>query len=138
MDEFEIPKDVQNLLHDRIESYEELEVLLFLAQEPAVVVTSKLVSEEMQIPRSLASHALVRLRDNGLVEPDGVADGYRYRPREVRLGRSVERLRDAYDHHRVGIVKLMSTNAVERIRMAAVRTFADAFVVRRNRDRTDG
>jgi hypothetical protein len=46
----------------------------------------------------------------------------------------VEQLIALYDAQPIETVKHVSANAIERVRTAAFRAFADAFVIRRSKD----
>jgi DNA-binding MarR family transcriptional regulator len=140
MDEPEIPGDVQALLRDRIDSYEELEILLLLAGEPAVTFTAEATGERLNIAVPRAANALHRLRAGGLAESSRGEAGtlYRYSPRNLRLASSVELLVREYRDNRLGIVKVLTANAITRMRTATLRAFADAFVLNREKEGEDG
>jgi hypothetical protein len=145
MHEPEIPEDVQALLRERIGSYEELEILLLLAREPAAAFTADSVGQRVRVPGPAAAGALDRLCAAGLATgcagsgsgSEQTGSAFRYQPRGD-LDRAVELLvREARDNP-LAIIKLMSANAIERIRMSAVQMFADAFVLGKDRDKKDG
>jgi DNA-binding MarR family transcriptional regulator len=143
----EIPEDVRALLRTCVTSYEELEVLLLLAREPGDAVTAAAVADRVRTPVSAVAAALGTLVDAGLVEAGPGGDTFRYQPR-AELGAAVARLLEEARENPVAIIRAMSANAIERIRMSAVNMFADAFVLGRDgskrdsqakdRDTTDG
>jgi len=47
---------------------------------------------------------------------------------------TIDRLAAAYRENPIPIIKLMSANAIERLRTAALRTFADAFILRKDKN----
>jgi len=49
-------------------------------------------------------------------------------------GETLARLVEVYEEQPIEIIKLMSTNAIERVRTAALRAFADAFVLHKGKD----
>ncbi|HVL85763.1 MAG TPA: hypothetical protein VM367_15970 [Pseudonocardia sp.] len=139
MDGRRIPEEVRHLLRDRVSSYEELEILLLLAREPGIGRTPEVVGELARVPALAAAAALERLRGTGLIE-QSPGDGelaYRYRP-DGPFSDTVDLLVRESHENPVEIIKLMSANAIERIRMSALVVFADAFVLRSDTDRRDG
>lgn len=130
MDEREVPEDVRSLLLHGISSYEELEILLLLARDPAATVTADSAAAGVRTNGSVAAGALARLHAAGLVERDsGVRPAtFRYLPGGPH-GQAVEALVHETRDNPLGIIKLMSANAIERIRMSALHVFADAFVL---------
>jgi len=137
MDSNELPDDVQALLRDHIESYEQLELLLLLRAERDHRWTEEALSARLRISSSLLAVALERLKSASFLEEwlDNAEKRYTYiaqsDPIETTLGRLVQ----AYREHPIPIVKLMSANAIERVRTAALHTFADAFIIRKDKNR---
>ncbi len=140
MDEVEVPGEVQTLLRECIDSHEEIGILLLLAQEPAANFTAQSVSERLKISVSLAESALERLRDNGLVRRSlgEMGAAYRYAPLDANRSRSVELFMREYRDNWLGIVQLISANAIDRMRTETLRVFAAAFVLGREKDKKDG
>jgi DNA-binding IscR family transcriptional regulator len=132
----EIPDDVQALLHDHIESYEQLEILLLLRREIGEPWTAERISERLGISAALAADALGSLRSSRLVKAlQGQPETrYAYAPVRVALHETVNRLESDYASRPIEIIKLMSANAVERVRTGALRMFAEAFVLRKDKD----
>ena len=98
-----------------------------------------MVGELARVPALAAAAALERLRGTGLIE-QSPGDGelaYRYRP-DGPFSDTVDLLVRESHENPVEIIKLMSANAIERIRMSALVVFADAFVLRSDTDRRDG
>jgi hypothetical protein len=58
---------------------------------------------------------------------------FRYAPATVALDAGVSALARAYADQRLEIMKLISANAIERLRTAAIRAFSDSFLIRRKR-----
>lgn len=133
----EIPEDVRALLRTCVGSYEELEVLLLLAREPGDAVTAAAVADRVRAPVPVVAAALGTLVGAGLVEagPDGAT--FRYLP-STDLGAAVAQLVEEARENPVAIIRVMSANAIERIRMSAVDMFADAFVLGRDSSTRDG
>jgi predicted transcriptional regulator len=132
------PEDVQKLLRDHIESYEQLEVLLLLRAERDRPWTIDSLSERFRLAASLVLPALNGLQRAGFVEAriPHAETQYAYVPQRSDVEASLDGLVQAYREHPISIIKQMSANAIERVRTAALRTFADAFLLRK--DKKDG
>jgi hypothetical protein len=124
--------DVRALLHEHIESYEQLETLLLLRREPAGHWTGRAVAERLGVPQELIDSGLSGLERSGLLQSDGGASPrFAYRPASPGLEVAVGCLEREYAQRPVLIIQLMSANAIERLRTAALHTFADAFVLKK-------
>jgi DNA-binding IclR family transcriptional regulator len=134
----DLPEDVQKLLRDHIESYEQLELLVLLRTELDHRWTVDALSARFRIPASLASLALDELQTAGFVEPrgHGPEKQYAYLTQSNHVEATLERLIQAYREYPIPILRQMSANAIERVRTAALRRFADAFILRK--DKKDG
>jgi hypothetical protein len=129
-----LPEDVRQLLHEHIESYEQLELLLLLRRERREEWTAGALAQRLHVSAGLIGPALERLQVSGLVAATGSpgAARYAYRPGRPELDAATGRLQREYAERPVRIIQLMSANAIERVRTAALRTFADAFVLRKD------
>lgn len=128
----DLPADVRALLHEHIESYEQLETLLLLRRERHGQWTARAVAERLRVQEELIDTGLAGLEASGLVQPDGAAPPrVAYRPASPRLETAVDRLEREYAQRPILIIQLMSANAIERLRTAALHTFADAFVLKK-------
>ena len=133
----ELPEDIATFLHDHIESYEQLELLLLLRNEQQVSWTEEGLSRRLRIPASLIGAALAHLEHAGYVSittPDA-EKRYSYLAQNDELEATMARLAQTYREQPMPIIKLMSANAIERVRTAALRTFADAFILRKDKPR---
>jgi hypothetical protein len=133
----ELPEDVRALLHEHIESYEHLETLLLLRRERYEQWTSEGLAARLRVRPELIETALASLKASGLVEATGPAPmRFAYRPASSGLDAAVGRLQSEYAERPILIIQLMSANAIERLRTAALHTFADAFVLnKKDKDR---
>jgi hypothetical protein len=133
----ELPEDVQRLLREQIESYEQLELLLLLRRERDGPWTEEILTARLGISTSLVLSALAELQAAGFVEEraHGSAKRYAYRVQSDNVEATVARLEQTYREYPIQVVKLMSANAIERVRTAALRTFADAFILKKDKDR---
>lgn len=134
----DLPEGVQKLLRDHIESYEQLELLLFLRTERDHPWTVEALTVPFRIPASLASLALDELQRAGFLEARalGARTQYVYVAQSDHVEATLQSLAQAYREHPIPILKQMSANAIERVRTAALRTFADAFLL--SKDKKDG
>ncbi|MGH8296423.1 MAG: hypothetical protein ACRETZ_13165 [Steroidobacteraceae bacterium] len=131
-DASDLPEDVRALLHEHIESYEQLEILLLLHRERPEQWTGDGLAARLHVQAELIESALMGLRSSGLVETIGAAPTrFAYRPASSGLDAAVGRLEREYADRPVLIIQLMSANAIERLRTAALHTFADAFVLKK-------
>jgi hypothetical protein len=134
----ELPEDVRALLHEHIESYEQLEVLLLLRRERYEQWTGEALAARLRVRAELIDTALAGLEASGLIELAGAAPArFAYRPASSGLDAAVGRLEREYAERPILVIQLMSTNAIERLRTAALHTFADAFVLKK-KDKDSG
>lgn len=133
-----IPDDVQTLLRDCIESFEQLEILLLLLKRPGETWAPDAVATAIKLSLSedAAAEALAHLRRWNLIE--GEARGrYRYNPAN-RLDATIRALATVYEDERLEVMRLMNQNAIERVRTSALRAFSDAFFVGGGGKKKDG
>lgn len=137
-----IPPDVQALLQERLAGLDELEVLLLVRGDASRGWTASDVAERLGLPASSSDAALEGLRAAALLVVDGGGGGaeprYAYRPHTPALDEAVSVLAEIYGERRLEVMRILSNHALDRIRSAAARTFADAFVIGRNGRKKDG
>jgi hypothetical protein len=141
-DPSDLPEDVRRLLQEHIQSYEQLEILLLLRRVRYEAWTSGALATRLRISEALVAPALACLEAAGLLRTDTGNDPpaqpprYAYRPASSGLDATVGILDREYAERPISIIKLMSANSIERVRTAALHTFADAFVLnKKDRDR---
>lgn len=131
-DASDLPDDVRALLHEHIESYEQLETLLLLRRERYEQWTGEALAARLRVHPELIESALVHLKASGLVDATGAAPTrFAYRTASSVLDATVGRLQSEYSERPILIIQLMSANAIERLRTATLHTFADAFVLKK-------
>lgn len=132
-----ISDDVNTLLRDCIESFEQLEVLLLLHRTPGETWSPDAVATAttLKLSSDVADDALAHLRRWKLI--DGEARVYRYDPAN-RLDATVRALAAVYEEDRLEVMKIMNQNAIERVRTSALRAFADSFFVGKGGKKSDG
>lgn len=131
MVEEELPHEVRDLVGRRLQSMEEVEVLLLLAGESAALSVAH-IRERLRLPISALPLASVqRLVANDLVahEMGGEDTRYRYAPGTPELRRAVDLLALAYNQRPVTLVRLVYH------RPSPAQSFADAFRVRKDDER---
>jgi len=127
-----LPQDVQDILADHVESYEQLAILLLVYRERDRGWSEAELSETLRIPPQLTAGALSGLCAAGLLGVDSESVPLRYNYAAAgEADATIGRLALEYTQNPVGVVRLLSANAIERVRNAALRAFVDAFVLKR-------
>jgi len=129
----ESPANVVKLLYDCIESYEQLEILLLLRTESPAWRSSIGIASQLNLTAELVAEALTALEPRGLIKTEGEPPRWAYAPDTPEIAATVERLASSYKLNRFEIVRLMSGNAIKRMRTQALHAFADAFVIRKDK-----
>lgn len=119
-----LSRSVEELIERRIHSIEELESILLLRSEPGRIWSSLDVSNSLRITEVSAQAALQELVRSDLAHPRG--DDYQY---ASEYEDEVGALATAYTQYRVEILVLISTQAMNRVRDGALRTFSEAFLL---------
>src|SRR5688572_11636355 len=130
-----VPAAVRNFLSEHVESYEQLELLLLMRSPPHKDWSFRELTARTQLPPDAVDEALAGLARAGCITRGRSSEGSaRYAPRDGVQAAVIEDLAQQYQDNRLAIIKLMSANAIERVRTAAIHTFADAFVIGRKKD----
>jgi hypothetical protein len=114
-----IPDDVRAFILAHIGSVEQLEVLLLVRRERARAWNGPEIARELRIHETSAGMRLEDLAARGLLVRE--ADRFRYDP-PGDVERVIGNLARTYAELRVGVINLIFSKPVDRIR-----TFADAF-----------
>lgn len=124
--------EVQGFLRRHIESYEQLEVLLLLCAQPDRLWSSESVASDLRVTRSAADESLRFLCRENLVRVELRTNRlcFRYGPRSPQLAGLATQFVRAYEEHRIEVMRLMTANAVERVRIKALRKFSDSFILK--------
>jgi hypothetical protein len=125
---------LQAFLHDSISSYEELEALLLLVRESHRGWTDNELAEALKVQVDAITPAVDALAAvEGLLDVDDQTGQRRcrYAPKSAILRQVTEELASAYVEQRLAIVQLMSANALNRVRGAAMLRLANAFRIER-------
>jgi hypothetical protein len=127
-----LPDPVRTFLSNRIERYEDLQLLLFLRARHGEWWSSGAIAERLLESREDISDSLDRLRQSGLVQAESSAADplYQYVGRDEETSALVDELAHACSEQPLAVVKLMTANALERLRASSVLTFSQAFSTR--------
>jgi hypothetical protein len=126
---------LRGFMHDHLSSFEELEALLFLARAPEQAFSRAELGAALRLPDDSLQSALDSLSARGdLIEHDFKAEPprYRYAPAADVRDR-IGQLQRLYDEQPVTVLRIMSSNALDRVRHAAARRLADAFRLDRSK-----
>lgn len=124
---------IREFLRDCVSSYEELEVLLLLAREARDWSADEL-AEALRAPGDIIAAAAESLVEvGGLVDARSASGQKRFvfAAKTDELRAQVAELDRAYVERRLAVVQIMTANAVDRVRGAAIRRFADSFRLER-------
>ncbi|CAM3632134.1 hypothetical protein G4177_02355 [Corallococcus sp. ZKHCc1 1396] len=128
-----LPPRVQRFLTTHIDSIEKLEVLLLLRARTDRVWTAPAVALELRITEASAARRLAELKTGGLLLQDGVSgEAYRFSPLQPDEAQSASELAAAYAARRVSVISFIFSRPMDR-----VRGFADAFVLKPDKDGKD-
>ena len=126
-----LPHDVQEFLSSRIESYDELEVLVALQRRPGVSCPLRTISSCTQLPESRVQLAAEALCQRGLaLATPLLPTTFQYAPADAETDALVLQLAAIYEKRKLDVIRAMTATALERFRRCALRTFG-AFVASR-------
>jgi hypothetical protein len=114
-------RDLGQFLFDHVASYEELEALLLLQQGPDVAWSIEETAGVLGLSTDACRSTLESLAAHGLLVVGGAT--FRYAPANGDLAAASVQLQRAYTSDRFAIVQLMTTNALQRVRAAALGRF---------------
>lgn len=133
----ELPADVRTLLFEHIESYEQLEILLLLQRNRGADWTPAQLCGQLKISEEMVAESLSALQQGGLVvgRTELAPIAYAYAPVSLGLEETVSRLAAAYSERPLPIIRLMSSNAIRRVRTGSMRALAESFVLGKDKSR---
>jgi hypothetical protein len=122
-----ISPEALNLLRECIESYEHLVALLWLRRQDAGAWTAEEVARGANVSRAVIHQTLEQLCAHRLlvVGSDSLERRYAFSPATVEARLLVDELVRFHDENLYEVVALLNGQAIDRIRNAAVRAFAD-------------
>ncbi len=118
---------LRSFLFEHVEDLEELHVLAHLhaRRESA---TLAVIADEVRFPLPIVLSVLERLAARGIVSCSALEPAeYRFEASDAAVR---QRFEDAFATYRANpsvVMQLMTSNAIDRVRTAAMRTFADSF-----------
>lgn len=119
-----MPEDLHDLLREHVESIDQLEVLALLRREAPRAWSAEDVAARLRLPGPAASAALQHLCSAGLLTIAALgAREFSYRPVTSDLRDRVERLLQLYGAERAAVMRVMSSNAIARLRAGALSAF---------------
>jgi len=120
----------KQLLFDAVESFEELEILIaFHERGGGTLADAEVVAHRIGATPERAAGALDALIGRGFLTPAG--DSKRFAiTAEVATRESLGVIVREYRSNPLLVMKLMTENAIERVRTAALHTFAGCFRIR--------
>ena len=125
----EFPESVKQFLLEHISSVAQLEMLLLLRRRPDHQWTSAEVSKALYTSPDTVAEQLQELHRQRLLAVSESPDvGYRYWPATPDLDAQVNELDTAYRERRVAVITAIYSRPLDK-----VRTFADAFKLRKDR-----
>ena len=131
MSGLELEDGLRALLETTLDSFEKLEIVRTLLASGRAMSQSQL-EDGCGLSSELIEDALPGLLRARLVERDVVDRG-------IRLGIASQdprfvALMQLYNEDRAGVLAVLSSAVMQRLRSMAARAFADAFVIRKKRD----
>lgn len=118
---------IERLLRERVATYDQLEVLLCLSSGSAEPRSSRDVAVALSKPEAAVGEALNALTKAGLLRQVMGSARFRYEPETPELELAVRELSLMHEQDRVQVIKLMSAQAIARLRTSALRAFARHF-----------
>jgi DNA-binding IclR family transcriptional regulator len=127
---------LRKLLDTHIESFEKLELLMFLRRAPGASGTVGEVASAIGLGNDEVRTIAAQLMAAGLVtRSDG---SITLAPRSPEDRAALEELGRVYDDDKIVLVKVIAETAMDRLRNLAGRAFAEAFVIRKKPGGSDG
>jgi DNA-binding MarR family transcriptional regulator len=119
-----VPEDLQDLLRQHVESIDQLEVLALLREQEPRAWIAEDVARRLNLPVSAARAALQQLSGRGLLAVSALEEAeFSYRPLGGELRERTERLLQLYATERAAVMRVLSSNAIARLRAGALSAF---------------
>lgn len=133
----ELSEATRQFLMAYVQDFEELEVLLLARRERAQSLDPATAASALGLDADVTRAVFARLASRGLLRQNPLdASSYEYAP-SAELSVSVEALAEAYAQQRIAVVSTIGSNAILRIRTSAIKTFAEAFLLKKG-NKKDG
>lgn len=128
MSKDDIPVDVQRFLYERITTYEQLEVLVWLVESESVADV-RTTASTLGVSPEAALEAVDALVSAELVARVGRDRAYKYAPAASELDTATKQLVALYRANRFAVVKAMTDSSLQRLRGSTLHTFAECFLI---------
>jgi hypothetical protein len=126
-----IPDDVRQFIVDKIDSVAELEGLLLLSRNPETEWSVEALAQRLYADHQQTDNVLTHLYSHGFLSvTEGAQPTYRYQPKSPDLRQTVDRVAEIYSKYLVPV-----TNLIHSKPQTKVQQFADAFKLRKRRDK---
>ncbi len=122
-----LPQNVRDFILKYIDSVEQLETLLLLQSEKSRQWTADEVAERLRIAAESAASRLESMCANGFGEEQQQAGRKVYKYNGAAQDGTIDALSVCYRQYRVRVITAIFSKPIDR-----VRTFADAFKIRRD------
>jgi hypothetical protein len=133
-DETDLSASLREFLLLNIESYEQLEVLLLLGRAPELAWRIAAIAQKSQLAESIVADALHHLCERRLVSnAPGRIEAFHYAPAGTAAADSVAQLAALYEGSPHILSRVMTANAIERLRANAAGAF-DALLTSRKKE----
>jgi hypothetical protein len=109
-----VPASVRELIRERVQALEQLEILLLLHGEPKRIWSADELAVQLQMGIVLVEAALAHLTHHGFLTVE--AGRYHYAPHEPKQASAVDQLARSYDASRPEVLALISSDAMGRVR----------------------
>jgi hypothetical protein len=123
-------KQIERFVLENILDFEQLELVLLAVAEPDHIWTIESLRSLLGFDVETLEQSLAHLVARGLFVCEPRNGTFRYAPATAALAESARELARAHSSQRAQVVHMMSRNAMNRVRTAAIHTFAEAFRLR--------
>lgn len=122
------PKSLKEMLFETVDGFEELEILIWFHRHgEGTAADAMQLSRETTVSADVAETALAGLAARGILSnPEGQRGQFTYTP-DAERRRAIDHVLSEYRENPLPVMKLMTANAIERVRTGAARVFADSF-----------
>lgn len=138
MSNLEIRDTLRVFLRDRISCYDELQLLLFMRSRAAEWLDSDTISQHLMISRETVELSFQHLRRTDLIAAEQVHEVvlYRYAPAQPSTAALMDEVAQMCASRPLDLVKVMTANALERLRDSSVGPWGQVLAARDKGRRT--
>jgi hypothetical protein len=133
VNESELSFELRQFLDTFVHTFEDLEVLLLLYRRADEALTLQEVHSALKLNSELAASALDDLTQRGIAQKlSDEPPRFRYAsPRSAQ--KVVDELARVHAEQHIALITTIASNAITRVRTSAIRTFAEAFMLRKGK-----